>query len=393
MPQKYTRWYPRRLKYDSRTSSQRTGKTVTSNSRAIKFLKTEFFSLNNIAFSKFSRIYGKKYGYESQVELIQTYPHWKSGHTRMSGKTIKKILECVPLCLSKEAQFKLLCFQIPSVLHQQKLAMRIHQIDTWQLDDTYQQIADRIMAREYTVEWFLKDLFSHDELNEFVNLFKFMLLDSLRQSFLQVQQDLTLMYELLPSVDSGVDLQYRVNLFDCNLKVDFSRPPMNKEFSIPIPEPVLVSRYRDKYQAMLLEHTLSYRQTEIKGQANHHIALTDIQNLVSQLGQITSHHEYDSTMNLKGSGGIMKLRLFNKNLMSLRFSIAKQAFKLIFTLGSFALVTGLMLNISNLIPFTIMLGFITLYMVSSTFTKLWQLGLEAIEYDRKHTKRFATFRF
>lgn len=392
MPLKYTRWYPRRLKYNRRTSPQKTRKIASSTSRAIRFLKTEFFSFNHTVFSKFSRIYGKKYGYKSQIELIQTYPHWKSGQTRMSGKTIKKILECVPLCLSKEAQFKLLCFQIPSVLHQQKLAMKIHHIEAWQLDETYQQIADRIMASKYTVEWFLKDLFLNGELNEFVNLFKFMLLDSLRQSFKQVQQDLTLMYKLLPTLDSGVDLQYRVNLFDCNLKIDFSRPPINKDFTISIPEPILVSQYRDKYQQMLMEHALSHRQSEIEGQVNHHLALTDIQNLVSQLGEITSHHEYDSSMTLQGSGGIMRLRLFSKNLMSLRFSIAKQAVKLIFTLGAFAIATGIMLNISTLIPFIIILGFITLYMVSSTFTKLRLLGLEAIEYERKHTKRFATFR-
>lgn len=392
MPLKFTRWYPRRLKYDCSTSPKKTGKTVESTSRAIKFLKAEFFSFNNTVFSKFSQIYGKKYGYESQIELVQTYPHWKSGQTRMSGKTIKKILECVPLCLSKEAQFKLLCFQIPSVLHQQKLAMKIHHIDAWQLDETYRQIADRIMASEYTVEWFLKDLFSNGELNEFVNLLKFMLLDSLRQSFGQVQQDLTLMYKLLPTLDSGVDLQYRVDLFDCNLKIDFSSPPNKKEFTISLPEPILVSQYRDKYQQMLLEHALSRRQAEIEGQANHHLALIDIQNLMSKLKQITSHHEYDSSMNLQGSGGLMRLRLFNKNLMSLRFSIAKQAVKLICTLGAFAMVTRLMLNISTLIPFIIMLGFITLYMASSTFSKLRQLGLEAIEYERKHTKRFATFR-
>ena len=392
MPLNYTRWYPRRVKYIPMSLPEQPRETLSSYSRALKFLKTEFFNFDAAAFEQFCLLYGKKNGAQLRQQAEGQYPQWKSGEVRMSAQTVKRVLECVPPCLSREKQFELLCFQIPSVIRQQKTAFKMNDMVTSQLPEAYARLAQRIKGCEFTMEWFLKDLFSAHEIEAFTSVFTYTMLDRLRQSYDQVCQDLTWVFSRLAESDCSVALQYRITLLDCTVKIDTRPDRLDTQFLMPVPEPALVTAYRPQYRKILLEHELGQRREEMEGQTNRRMALSDVTGMVDLLKRIDRHQECDTRLQIRGSGGRMALHLQKKNLQRLRSLMALQVFKLISIPGGMALSGVLMVKQAATIPLMLTVGFILAYMVSPAWEKLQEIKTEVAEYEQNRRKWLAAVR-
>ena len=392
MHPQYTRWYPRRVKYHHLVSPEHPREITASYSQAIKFLKNELFSFDEADFSKFCTLYEQRNGPGSRQQVELRFPEWKEGHTRMPGKMVKRILECVPPCLSKEKQFSLLGFQIPSVLHQQKAVLKPGNIYASQLETTYRAMAEKVKGYNFTIEWFLKDMFSRGELKAFTDVFTFTMLDRLRQSLEQVHQDLTLLSGFLPSVDCVVDSRYRISLLGCNVTLDTCPGPLEPgAFSLP-PEPVLVTAYKSQYRQMLLEHGLEQRKEKLAGLASRRIALHDVENVVDHLKRMSYSREYETTLHLTGSGGVINLCLQKKEMRHRRCLMALQVFKLVLILGVPAASALLAVKETAMIPFVIVLDFIVIYMALPVWRELRNMKTEVAEYEQKRTKWLAAVR-
>jgi len=305
----------------------------------------------------------------------------------MAGQTERRILECVPPFLSKDKQFELLSFQVPSVIHQQKSGLKVSRLKSSELEKSYRQLAATIVEQEYKLDWFVKEVFPAKEVKEFLNVFKFTLLDCLRQSYAHVRQDLVLMHDILPDLDGSVDLSYQIALLDCPVEVDVYPPPGAAQLAITIPEPSLVTQFRDQYRRILLDHMLTQCKADAAGHANRQVALADVQAVITQLQRTSSDQEYDTTLEVQGHGGTIRIHLQKKNLLRLRFEITKQTMKLVFALA----VTGVgvvWLWVKGLWPILIYLGIIPLGIIGSIWEKLHELKSEVTDYERKRAKRF-----
>lgn len=382
------RWYPRRSRYYSGGTSRDTSRSTSPYWKSLQFVRTEFFRLDPFTFERFADFYAEQYGSGPKQYLRRAYPQWQSGATKMAGQTERRILECVPPFLSKDKQFDLLSFQVPSVIAQQKSGLKASHIKTSEIETTYRQLAATVAEHEYKLDWFVNAVFPAKEVKEFLNVFKFTMLDCLRQSYAQVRQDLLLMHDILPDLDGSVALSYEIALLDCPVEVDTYPPPGADQLAIAMSEPSLVTQFRDRYRTILLDHALAQCKAEAVGHANRQVAFADVEAVVAQLQRTASDQEYDTTLEVQGHGGTLTIRLQKKNLLRLRYAIAQQTMKLLFALGLTG-VAVIFLCVKGLWPILFYVGIIPLGIIGSIWGKLQELKSEVTEYERKRATRFA----
>jgi len=329
----------------------------------------------------------------------------------MAGQTERRILECVPPVLSKEKQFELLSFQIFSVLQQQKSALKAScsrtskvgatdpfsdltrifskasGIKTSELESMYKSLAAIVVKQEYKLDWFVNKSFPPTEVKEFINVFKFTMLDCLRQSYAQVRNDLMLMHEYLPGLDGSVDLSYKIALLDCHVELDTYPPPGASQLAITMSEPTLVTQFRDQYRTILLDHAVAQCKADIIIHANRQVAMADVENVVTQLQRTESDQEYDTTLEVEGHGGVLNIRLQKKNLLRLRYAIVQQTLLLLLVL---AVIGGVVVwfCIKGLWPVLLFFIYGAACIIKFFWEKLHKLQLEVKEYERKRATRF-----
>jgi len=383
-------WYPRqRCNRHFRSYSRTSCSSSSSYGRSLTFVRSEFFQLDPLIFERFTDFYARKYGDGPKRYLQRTYPHWRSGTTNMASQTERRILVCVPPFLDKVKQFELLSFQIPAVIHQQNSELKVRSIRMAELEATYRNLAKSVLEREYKLGWFVNEVFPSEELTEFLNIFKYTTIDCLRQSFTQVSEDLLLMHDFLPKIDGSVDMSYHIALLDCTLDVDVYPPHGTTRLDISMPEPRLVTQFRDQYKTILLDHALNQCKVAVTGHVNRQIALTDVQTVVTQLERTKSDQEYDSTIEVQGHGGTLRLCLQKKDLLRLRYATAKQIVKLLIAICISGVVV-VWLCVKGFWPILFCLGFICLGIIGSIWGKLNELKTEVKEYERRRATRLKT---
>lgn len=382
------RWYPR-TRRNTRSSVRRSHTPSSPYGKSLQFVRAEFFQLDVFTFERFVDFYAMKYGDGPKQYLRRTYGRWRSGVTNMAGQTERRILECVPPFLETSKQFELLSFQIPSVIHEQKSAITSRHIRSSEMENIYRELSATVLQKEYRIDWFVKEVFPVAELGEFLNVFKYTMLDCLRQSYAQVREDLIMLHDFLPRVDGSVQISYHISLLDCPLDVDIYPPPGDAQLSIAMPPPRFVTRFREQYRTILLDHTLAQCKAQAIDQANRQVALSDLQAIIAQLERTKSDQEYDSTLEVQGHGGTLRIRLQKKNLLRLRYAIAKQTLKLILALGLSGVIV-IWLCVKGFWPILICLGIISLGIISAIWGKLQELRTEVNEYERQRATRFTT---
>jgi len=124
------------------------------------------------------------------------------------------------------------------------------------------------------------------------------------------------------------------------------------------------------------------RQAEAMGQAGRKVALSDIHAHVARLGQTTPDQEYDSSLEVRGQGGTLWIRVAKRNLLRLRFALAMQALK-VFVVVAFSVFGGIWLCSKGPWPILIAGGIISLSITSCVWDRLQKLRAEVRKHERK----------
>jgi hypothetical protein len=197
------------------------------------------------------------------------------------------------------------------------------------------------------------------------------------------------MHGLLPGLDGHVSLSYQIALLGCSVEVDVCPPAGAQQLSISMPEPTLITQFRDHYRTILLDHALAQCKAKAVGFVNHQAALADVDDVFAQLKRTSSDQEYDTTLAMQGKGGVLLIRVQKKNLLRLRYEIARQKLYLVFALliGSVVVVW---FCAKGLWPIGIYIGFIPLGVIGASAGKIKELSSEVTEYERNSSTRFTT---
>jgi len=358
-----------------------------SYSKSLKFVRNEFFNLDQLGFDRFLYLYERKYGPGPTQYVKKIYSSWRSGMTKMVRKTEERILICVPPVLNKEKQFKLLAIQIPEIIRQQKKGFKDLEMCTSNLVEVYNKAAQNVVKRQYNLDWFVSEVFPPEELEEFLNVIKYTMLDCLKQSYQSVCKDLNQLDNYIPKTSGAVQISYNISLFSRNLKFDVFPLPNFHALKLPMIEPLFVTKFQYYYKKFLLDHAIKQYKEEAIGQVNNQIAISDVEAVAAQLKKIGNDQEYDTSLDIKGNGGSIHLHLQKKNLGRLQNEIVIGYFKLLLIICAVC-VGGYWVLEQELYAILFIGGFFLLSFLVATWDNIKDLEREVRKYERKRRTQF-----
>jgi hypothetical protein len=357
-------------------------------SESYRFVRERFFAFPSVTFEAFLGFYTSKYGSSAASYLRKTYPNWKCGITSMSGKTGTRILNCVPRFLSREDQISLLKFYLPWIhtLREANLSTAATTVDT--IVQSYEEAARHVRERDFKLDWFINEVFSAEEVKEFLLAFKFMLLKRLELSYQCVCRDLERLNELVQKIDFPVSVNYHISYLDRPLRLTSSVAPSSGAFRITQPVPQIFQTTDQHLLKVLSDDAVQMRKEQEDATVKAFVSANDVQMALSQI-HTGSGQEIDSTVEANGEGGRITLHFVRRDEQRMRYEVSKNGWMFA---GACALLTGIYFHGFNngYIGFLLFPGgFITIGILSALWGSFQESKKELENYERNKAARFA----
>lgn len=274
-----------------------------------KYIENEFFNVDSITFNKIAELYRFHYGDGPYRYLLKTYNSWKSGHVSRSSETLTRIIKCVPRFLSDEKRFVILKNEILNYienLYFEKRGKVFHLSDVNDLFIEYAKLIDKFSQSNllYLVS---KTIFSEQEIEEFINVAKYMLYEKLKLALNQFQIDYNLIKEKLSSFKFGVfDATYIINLLGTKIdlydiyEVDIKFMKL-KDYKVSIN-----SIYRKYAENYIIEETKKIKIIENDSKNNFYKISSDLENFLNQYHKNSKIDDRNINFpEFKGVGGVL----------------------------------------------------------------------------------------
>lgn len=297
------------------------------------YLKSEFLNADEETLKKILDFYRDLYGYGPYNYLKSTFRSYKLGKVSISRQTMVRIIECVPRFLTDEKRFfilknEVICFIETLHQKQQNKTVKLSELNT--LFENYSiQIENFDQSNlPYMVG---KRIFTTEEIEQFLIVCKFALLEKLNLAFKQVQNDLILFKEKISSFKTGVfKASYQIDFL--NSKIDLSNI---NEFHIDFiklkqQEINPNGTYKQFAEQYILEEFMQMNFSEKEGAVNHFVKSKDLDFFLDQYHQI-NRKENEATLksDFKGEGGQLNVILEVKSLHKIKSLIYLSSAKMI----------------------------------------------------------------
>lgn len=290
------------------------------------YIENEFFTADRETLRKITDLYYDLYGYGPHKYLIDTYHSWKSGYVSTSGQTMGRIIECVPRFLSDEKRFFILKNELIyfiETLHQKQQNKNATPFEINTLFENYAAQIENFNQSNlpYMVG---KRIFTSEEIEQFLLVCKYVLLERLNLSYMQVQNDLILFKNKISKVNSGVfKASYHVDFL--NSKIDLSNiNDFHFDFTkLKQQEIIPNGTYKQFAEQYILEEFMQMNFSAKEGDVNYFVKSKDLDFFLDQYHQTkTKKNEAILTSEFIGEGGQLYLILEVKSLKKLRISFA-----------------------------------------------------------------------
>src|SRR5690606_6003875 len=297
------------------------------------YIEHEFFNADKETLKKITDLYYELYGYGPYKYLLNTYQAWKSRSVSTSRQTMDRIFECVPRFLSDEKRFHILKNEVVYFiddLHKNQQNKRI-KIDS--LNDLYESYASQINDfSQSNIPYMVgKRIFTAEEIEQFLNVCKYSLLQKLRLSYRQVHNDLILFKDKISTFKTGVfQAHYQIDFL--NSTVDLTHINETKLVFIQLKEIKisLLGRYKEFAENYILQELLQMSFLEKEGVVNHYVKSNDLDFFLNQYYHINrKENEAVLKSDFKGEGGELNVILEVKSLSKIKYLLLISAFKLV----------------------------------------------------------------
>ena len=306
----------------------------------------------------------------------------------MSGQTGTRILTCVPRFLSREDQISLLKFYLPWIQTLKEADFSSSLISSDSLVQAYEEAARHVLERDFKLDWFINEIFSSDEVREFLQAFKFMLLKRLELSYRCVCRDLERLNDLVRRVDFPVTVSYHIHYLGRSLRLSSPTAPNPQAFRITEPVPKLFQTTDQHLLKVLSEDAVQMRKEQEDATVKAFISANDVQMALSQI-QVASSQEVESTLEANGEGGRITLHFVRRDVQRMRYEVSKCGW--IFA-GACVLVAGLYFHGLNHGYIGLLVfpgGFVTIAVLAALWGTFQESKKQLEEYERKKAARFA----
>jgi hypothetical protein len=356
------------------------------------FIKKEFFLIDKIAFNKIADLYHSFYGDKPYNYLLEAYAFWKNGSRRVSDQTMEKILKCVPKYLTKDKKLIILKLEIIQFIERSKKKFENQKINCNQIDGIYTGFYDSVEKFDISdLRWFIKDVFSTNEIRFYIEISKYVIKKKLEQSYNQVKNDLKILHPIISQISFGVESQeYNIDFFKTPINLS-SIQDIRMQFDLGgIKEPLLNENVDERMLNYLLDEILKITYIHDVGAINQEISKNDLNLLLIRYKDILDNDkEAEILSEFKGRGGIFITRILLKSKTKLSHALVLSICKTIaFSLGViFVLFLYLNFGIFNKGGFFIVLFIvITVFLVYNfykEYIKSKLLRMEVIKYGRR----------
>jgi len=106
-------------------------------------VKDHFFSLNRDSLAALLQQYGHQHGKNAETYAIKTFNDWKNGTTGLSGQTLERLLQLVPMYLNATQRLELLKQVVSHNRPTQKERLTVN-ISSSSPDEGFQQLYEKI---------------------------------------------------------------------------------------------------------------------------------------------------------------------------------------------------------------------------------------------------------
>jgi hypothetical protein len=253
------------------------------------YIENEFFNVDRETLRKITDLYYDLYGYGPHKYLLDTYHSWKSGYVSTSGQTLSRIIKCVPRFLSDEKRFIILKNELIYFIENLHNKQQGKNANLSELNSLYENYAMQIenfnqSNLPYMVS---KRIFTEEEIEEFLNVCKYILFEKLKFTYNQVQKDLVLIKEKLSNFRNGVfEAVYRIDFL--NTKIDLANIyEINFDFiNLNQKEIDINGTYQRFAEEYILEERSKINYLEEKGKNNYFIISKDLEVFLNEYHQV-----------------------------------------------------------------------------------------------------------
>lgn len=388
----YYRKKYRRSYYRSTGYSYQTERRPRKSFDVTGYIKNEFFTADDITFSRIANLYKQLYGYGAYKYMMDTYPSWKSGRVGLSGQTMHRILECVPKFLTDQKRFYILKCEIIDYIDTLQSKQQNKNVPLARLNTLFEIYAHEINTfNAVNLSWFVgKGIFTESEMHQFLSVCKYALVEKLKLSYRQTIGDILLIQKKLSVLKTGV--------FSCSYHIDFLQSSidlsqLNKTsistIALNSQKVYLEGALKEFAEKYIVEELLKMDFAEREGQVNRFVKSADLDILIDQYHiLIEQQQEASLKSQFKGEGGVLYLSMEAKayaNIKKLLFtSAAKLTLLVAIIFAAITLIIGFRLfQISVLIFWgTLIAGCFLVNAINAEYKTFKKLKLDLKLYGK-----------
>lgn len=380
------RRYRRRRYRSRRRSPPRVGSSASERARA--FVLREFFKLDQSTLNRVIQLYGREYKEGARKYFEATFDKWRKGEVRPRRETQDRILHCVPRFLPTAKQFKLLSFYLPEYLSQLAAASHVQHLTIAAVPTAFANASKRCRESEPKLDWFVRGVFSEEEIAAFADVVRYTVLGRLHRSYTAVRLDLATATSYFAGLDAKITLRYRVEELGVEIHLDGVVPTLPESaFDLP-PMPALIGRNQREYERILVEHHRDMIVEQKAQDGRHAVVQLDLSILKNAVHSISKAESMESSFQARGAGGTFEGSICRKNLPALKAqSHARIGLAVLGTLG---LVGGIAaaFTVEELAGLAVCGIFPVLAVVPALWSWAMEKHREVHDYERGQATRF-----
>jgi hypothetical protein len=332
----------------------------------------------------FTGYYTERYGDNAGRYLTNTITQWAAGTVKMSAQTEQRILECVPKFMAIEEQFELLLLSAPILNRSTKTTDNLYYgtkpPSIQGLHSYYTESIQDIKTRTVNLLWFVKNVFTEQEIQEYVKCLRYVAIQQQIKSYSAVLDDLR---QILPALHiPGCKVRYhyvehlrmfRLDLFDI---ADLDTYKLHEQN----PPPTFVSRIGIENAKMIMDRLLMIQHKLTQGTGSIMIGVGELKSFIQTILSAKNGPDYSASLVVTGSGGAMHIEITRKDPEFLRKNLSMLTLLKYLTITLGLLVVWMLISHDHwLFAFIFGVGFTSA--VSNLHLKTYHLRKELLDYE------------
>lgn len=289
-----------------------------------EYIENRFYALSSLEQSLVSNQYACSYGRDAQAYFDRTYRKWAEGEVRPSGKTLLRMLECVPKILSKDELIDLVLLEVRERIRSVFKGgdWRYRRVaQTENLHRYFEDIIRYELSQKNALRWFTSSVLSDVEIKEYNALANFIVSSYLKKIYEGVVRDIALARDMAYQSSCQVDAQYTVAILNRRVNLSANRY-LPKSLNMELTPPVLAKRFDKKIGAFILECQIEMAKSLEAGEIRRESAWRDASSVDQSIAPVTNCDRVEAETTHECESGTIKLKTTKLNISKIQKEIS-----------------------------------------------------------------------